>query len=138
LLLDVTDEMAVMQQEIFGPILPVVTYEGLDEAIAYVNARPRPLALYFFGTEKTSQRLVEERTTSGGVVINDTILNYAQDDLPFGGVGPSGMGAYHGPEGFKTMSHAKAVFQQARFNVVDLLRPPFGKAFDFLLNFMLR
>jgi coniferyl-aldehyde dehydrogenase len=138
LLFDVTDDMAVMQEEIFGPILPVVTYEELDDAIAYVNARPRPLALYFFGTDKTSQRLVVERTTSGGVLINDTILHYAQDDLPFGGIGPSGMGAYHGAEGFKTMSHAKAVFAQARFNVVDLFRPPFGKAFDFLLNFMLR
>jgi coniferyl-aldehyde dehydrogenase len=138
LLLDVTDEMAVMQEEIFGPILPVVTYDALDDAIAYVNARPRPLALYFFGTDTTSQRLVVDRTSSGGVLINDTILHYAQDDLPFGGIGPSGMGAYHGAEGFKTMSHAKAVFHQARFNVVDLFRPPFGKTFDFLLNFMLR
>ena len=138
LLLDVTDEMAVMQEEIFGPILPVVTYDELDDAIAYVNARPRPLALYFFGTDGTSQRLVLERTTSGGVLINDTILHYAQDDLPFGGIGPSGMGAYHGAEGFKTMSHAKAVYRQARFNAVDLFRPPFGKAFDFLVNVMLR
>ncbi|MGH6736071.1 MAG: coniferyl aldehyde dehydrogenase [Methyloceanibacter sp.] len=138
LLLDVTDEMAVMQEEIFGPILPVVTYDRLDDAIAYVNSRPRPLALYFFGNEAQSQRRVLERTTSGGVLVNDTILHYAQDDLPFGGIGPSGMGAYHGAEGFKTMSHAKAVFQQARFNVVDLFRPPFGRTFDFLLNFMLR
>ncbi len=138
LLIGVTDEMAVMQEEIFGPILPVVTYDSLDEAIAYVNARPRPLALYFFGTDKTSQRLVVERTTSGGVLINDTILHYAQDDLPFGGVGPSGMGTYHGAEGFKTMSHPKAVFKQARFNLADLFRPPFGKVYDFLLSVMLR
>jgi coniferyl-aldehyde dehydrogenase len=138
LLLDVTDDMAVMKEEIFGPILPVVTYDELDDAIAYVNARPRPLALYFFCADSESQRRVLERTTSGGVLINDTILHYAQDDLPFGGIGPSGMGAYHGAEGFKTMSHAKAVFQQARFNVVDLFRPPFGKAFDFLLNIQLR
>ena len=138
LLLDVTDEMAVMQEEIFGPILPVATYDGLDDAIAYVNARPRPLALYFFGNDAASQRKVLERTTSGGVLINDTILHYAQDDLPFGGIGSSGMGAYHGIEGFKTMSHAKAVFKQARFNLVDLFRPPFGKAFDFLLNIQLR
>jgi coniferyl-aldehyde dehydrogenase len=138
LLLDVTDEMAVMQEEIFGPILPVVTYDRLDDAIAYVNARPRPLALYFFGNDPESQRRVLERTTSGGVLVNDTILHYAQDDLPFGGIGPSGMGAYHGFEGFKTMSHAKAVFHQARLNVVDLFRPPFGKAFDVLLSVMLR
>ena len=82
LLLDVTDEMAVMKEEIFGPILPVVTYDGLDDAIAYVNARPRPLALYFFGTAENSQRRVVDRTTSGGMLINDTILHYAQDDLP--------------------------------------------------------
>ncbi len=127
-----------MQEEIFGPILPVVTYDGLDDAIAYVNARPRPLALYYFGTDAQSQRKVLERTTSGGVLINDTILHYAQDDLPFGGVGLSGMGAYHGPEGFKTMSHAKAVFTQSRFNLADLFRPPFGKVYDFLLSVMLR
>ena len=138
LLLDVTDEMAVMQEEIFGPILPVATYDGLDDAIAYVNARPRPLALYIFGNDAESQRRVLERTTSGGVLINDTILHYVQDDLPFGGIGPSGMGAYHGDEGFKTMSHARAVFKQARFNLADLFRPPFGKAFDFLLNIQLR
>ena len=141
LLVGVTDEMTVMQEEIFGPILPIVTYDALDDAIAYVNARPRPLALYFFGSDESSQRRVIERTTSGGVLINDTILHYAQDDLPFGGIGPSGMGAYHGAEGFKTMSHAKAVFHQARFNAADLFRPPFGKfgkAFDYLFNFMLR
>ena len=138
MLLDVTDKMAVMQEEIFGPILPVVPYDRLEDAIAYVNARPRPLALYFFSDDAEARQKVVERTTSGGVLINDTILHYAQDDLPFGGIGPSGMGAYHGFEGFKTMSHAKAVFAQARFNVVDLFRPPFGKAFDFLLNFMLR
>jgi coniferyl-aldehyde dehydrogenase len=137
-LLDVTDDMAVMQEEIFGPILPVVTYERLSDAIAYVNARPRPLALYLFSDDAESQRRVLERTTSGGVMVNETILHYAQDDLPFGGVGPSGMGAYHGFEGFKTMSHAKAVFQQARFNLADLFRPPFGRVYDFLLNVMLR
>jgi len=138
LLLDVTDGMAVMREEIFGPILPVVTYDRLDDAISYVNARPRPLALYFFGTDKDSQRLVVERTTSGGVLINDTILHYAQDDLPFGGIGPSGMGAYHGAEGFKTMSHPKAVFRQARFNLADLFRPPFGRCYDFLLGLSVR
>jgi coniferyl-aldehyde dehydrogenase len=138
LLIGVTDEMAVMREEIFGPILPVVTYNGLDQAIAYVNARPRPLALYFFGTDAHSQRQIVERTTSGGLLINDTILHYAQDDLPFGGIGPSGMGAYHGVEGFRTMSHAKAVLQQARFNLADLFRPPFGRVYDFLLNVMLR
>ena len=87
---------------------------------------------------QSSQRRVLERTTSGGVLVNDTILHYAQDDLPFGGIGPSGMGAYHGIEGFRTMSHAKSVFKQARVNFVDLFRPPFGKVFDVLLNVTLR
>jgi len=137
-LLDVTDDMAVMQEEIFGPILPIATYERLDDAIAYVNKRPRPLALYLFSNDAETQRRVIERTTSGGVSVNETILHYAQDDLPFGGIGPSGMGAYHGFEGFKTMSHAKAVFHQGRFNLADLFRPPFGRAFDFLLNMQLR
>ncbi|ODA67983.1 Coniferyl aldehyde dehydrogenase [Methyloligella halotolerans] len=138
MLLGVTEDMAVMQEEIFGPILPVVVYDRIEDAVAYVNARPRPLALYFFGNDPEEQRLVLDRTTSGGVLINDTILHYAQDDLPFGGIGPSGMGSYHGIEGFRTMSHAKSVFRQARFNLVDLIRPPFGGVFDFLMKFMLR
>jgi coniferyl-aldehyde dehydrogenase len=138
LLLNVTDEMSAMKDEIFGPILPIVPYRALEDAIAYVNARPRPLALYFFGPDGPGRRLVLDRTTSGNVVINDTILHYAQDDLPFGGVGMSGMGAYHGPEGFKTMSHAKGVYQQPRFNVAEGVRPPFGKFFDFLAYFIMR
>ena len=137
-LLNVTDEMKAMQEEIFGPVLPVVPYHELDDAIAYVNARPRPLALYYFGAKGPGQKLVLERTTSGNVTVNDTMLHYGQEDLPFGGVGLSGMGAYHAIEGFKTMSHAKAVFKQARFNLVDLFRPPFGRVFDFLLNIQLR
>jgi coniferyl-aldehyde dehydrogenase len=138
LLLDVTDEMGVMQDEIFGPILPIVPYRELEDAIAYVNARPRPLALYVFGPDGPGRRLVLDRTTSGNVVINDTILHYAQDDLPFGGVGMSGMGAYHGPEGFKTMSHAKGVYQQPSVNIAEGVRPPFGRFFDFLAYFILR
>jgi coniferyl-aldehyde dehydrogenase len=138
LLSGVTDAMDVMKDEIFGPILPIVPYRTLEDAVAYVNARPRPLALYVFGPEGPARRYVLERTTSGNVVINDTILHYAQEDLPFGGVGQSGMGAYHGPEGFRTLSHAKGVFQQARFNLTDLFRPPYGKVFDQLIRFTLR
>ena len=138
LLLDVTDEMAVMKEEIFGPILPIVPYRQLEDAIAYVNSRPRPLALYFFGSNGPNRRFVLERTTSGGVTINDTILHYAQEDLPFGGVGQSGMGAYHAFEGFRTMSHAKGVFDQARVNFTDLLRPPYSKVFDLLVKWTLR
>ena len=135
---DVTDEMAVATEEIFGPILPVLPYRSIDDAISYINARPRPLALYFFGPNGPARRQVIERTTSGGVSINDTLLQYAQDDLPFGGVGASGMGAYHAHEGFKSMSHAKGVFEQTRFNVIDLLRPPFGTWFHRAMGYFFR
>jgi coniferyl-aldehyde dehydrogenase len=137
-ILNVSDAMKVMQDEIFGPILPIVPYRELDEAIGYVNARPKPLALYVFSSHGEGSRRVIERTASGNVVINDTIFHYAQDDLPFGGVGTSGMGAYHGPEGFKSMSHAKGVYEQPRFNIAEGVRPPFGRFFEFLSFFMLR
>jgi coniferyl-aldehyde dehydrogenase len=135
LLLGVTDRMNAMHEEIFGPILPIVTYRELDDAIAYVNARPRPLALYVFGPDGPGRRRVLERTTAGNVTVNDTLFHYVQDDLPFGGVGASGMGAYHGPEGFKTLSHAKGIYTQARFNVAAGIRPPFGWIFN-LLSFV--
>jgi coniferyl-aldehyde dehydrogenase len=138
LLLDVTDDMHAMKEEIFGPILPIVPYSELQDAVGYVNARPRPLALYFFGSNGPGRRLVLERTTSGGVTINDTMMHAVQEELPFGGVGLSGMGAYHGLEGFKTMSHTKSVYEQPRFNLVEGFRPPFGKLFDLLAYFMLR
>jgi coniferyl-aldehyde dehydrogenase len=138
LLLDVTDDMRVMQDEIFGPVLPIKTYSDFDEAIAFINSRPRPLALYYFGTDQGRQREVVTRTTSGGVTINDTMLHYLQEDLPFGGVGPSGMGAYHGREGFRTFSHQKAVFRQARLNAVGFLQPPYGKLFERLMAVLTR
>jgi coniferyl-aldehyde dehydrogenase len=126
LLWNVNDEMAVMREEIFGPVLPLVTYNSLDEAIDYVNAHPRPLALYYF--DYSSKRIDEvlARTISGGVTINDTIFHIAQNDLPFGGVGPSGMGSYHGFDGFETFSKKKGVFLQSRFTTLGLLRPPYG------------
>lgn len=133
LLLGVTDAMRVMQDEIFGPLLPVVPYEGLDQALAYVNDRPRPLALYYFGYDKAEQQTVLERTHSGGVCLNDTLLHVAQDDLPFGGVGPSGMGHYHGHEGFLTFSKAKGVFIKQRFNAARMIYPPYGKALQKLV-----
>jgi coniferyl-aldehyde dehydrogenase len=136
--LNATDEMNVMRDEIFGPILPIVPYRDLENAIAYVNSRPRPLALYFFGPNGPGRRLVLERTTSGGVSINETNLHYAQEDIPFGGIGPSGMGAYHGYEGFKTLSHAKGIFEQARFNLTDAIRPPFGRLFERVIGFLTR
>jgi coniferyl-aldehyde dehydrogenase len=132
-----TPDMTVMQQEIFGPILPIVSYRELGDAIAYVNAHPRPLALYVFSTHRSTIGNVLARTTSGNVTVNDTLLHYAQDDLPFGGVGPSGMGAYHGEEGFKSLSHVKGVFTQARWNFSSLMRAPFDRVTDFVLSFML-
>jgi coniferyl-aldehyde dehydrogenase len=127
LVLGAPDDARIMSEEIFGPILPVVTYRSIDEAIAYVDARPRPLALYFFGGNGEPRRKVLTGTTSGNVTINDTLLHYAQDDLPFGGVGASGMGAYHGVEGFKRLSHAKGIFEQSRWTMTTILRPPYGE-----------
>ncbi len=136
--LGATDDMGIMNEEIFGPVLPIVGYRDIDEAIARINAGPRPLALYYFGSNGEDRRKVLERTTSGNVTINDTLLHYAQDDLPFGGVGASGMGAYHGIEGFKTLSHAKGIFEQSRWNMTGVLRPPFGWLTNFVSGFLLR
>jgi acyl-CoA reductase-like NAD-dependent aldehyde dehydrogenase len=137
LLLGVNDTMDMMRQEIFGPFLPVVGYRDLGEAIAYVNARPRPLALYVFDHDGRAVDRVLAETVSGGACVNDTILHVAQDDLPFGGVGASGMGRYHGHEGFRTFSHAKAVFRQSRWNGVRLFNPPYGKRFEALAKLLL-
>ncbi|VVN96392.1 coniferyl aldehyde dehydrogenase [Pseudomonas fluorescens] len=134
LLLNVTDEMTVMQDEIFGPLLPIVPYKGLDQAFAYINQRPRPLALYYFGYNKAEQRRVLDETHSGGVCINDTLLHVAQDDLPFGGIGASGMGHYHGHEGFLTFSKAKGVLTKQRLNAAKLIYPPYGKAIQKLIQ----
>ncbi|MFO0638367.1 MAG: coniferyl aldehyde dehydrogenase [Polyangiaceae bacterium] len=137
LVLGGTDEMAVLSEEIFGPILPILPYDTLDDAIAYVNDRPRPLALYVFDHDEEAVEKVLSETTSGGVTVNDTMLHIAQDDMPFGGVGPSGMGHYHGKEGFDALTKKKPVFYQARLNASDLMRPPFGKAIDYFLKFVL-
>lgn len=138
LLLDTTHDMTVMQREIFGPILPVRPYRDIAEAIAYINDRPRPLALYYFDLDRERRRTVLARTTSGGVSINDTLLQYLQEDLPFGGIGSSGMGAYHGREGFLLFSHSKAVFEQSRLNLADLFRPPYRKHVARLVGALMR
>jgi len=133
LLLNVSDDMQVMQDEIFGPLLPVVPYTRIEQAFDYINQRPRPLALYYFGYDKAEQQRVLEQTHSGGVCVNDTLLHVAQDDLPFGGIGPSGMGQYHGHEGFLTFSKAKGVFVKQRFNGARVIYPPYGKAIQRLI-----
>ncbi|MET7339548.1 coniferyl aldehyde dehydrogenase [Nonomuraea sp. NPDC005650] len=136
--LGVTDDMRIAHEEIFGPILPIFGYRDIDDAIDYVNARPRPLALYYFGDDGPDRRKLLDRTTSGNVTINGTLMHVAQDDLPFGGVGASGMGKYHGIEGFRTLSHPKGIYTQGRWNATRLLRAPFNKRTDALLNFFLR
>ncbi len=126
---NVTDDMAVMQNEIFGPVLPVMTYDSIDQAIDYVNAHDRPLGLYYFGQDKAEEQKVLSRTISGGVTVNDVLFHNAMEDLPFGGVGASGMGNYHGLDGFKTFSHMRAVYRQAGLDVGKLsgFKPPYGK-----------
>jgi coniferyl-aldehyde dehydrogenase len=125
-----TEDMKVMQEEIFGPVLPIKTYDRIEETIDYVNGHDRPLGLYYFGEEEAEKRQVLDRTISGGATVNDVIFHISMEDLPFGGVGPSGMGSYHGFDGFKTFSHAKAVYHQPKINVSKLagLMPPYGKA----------
>ncbi|TDV47638.1 coniferyl-aldehyde dehydrogenase [Pseudomonas helmanticensis] len=133
-LLNVSDEMTVMQDEIFGPLLPIVPYQDLEQAFAYINQRPRPLALYYFGYDKREQNRVLHETHSGGVCLNDTLLHVAQDDMPFGGIGASGMGHYHGHEGFLTFSKAKGVLIKQRFNAARLIYPPYGKSIQKLIQ----
>jgi len=131
-------DTALMSEEIFGPILPLVGYGELGEVIARINAGPRPLALYPFSHRKDQVSRLIERVMSGGVSVNDAVLHVGQDDLPFGGVGESGMGHYHGYEGFLTFSKLRPVFHQARWSSLKLLTPPYGKLADRLLAFLTR
>ncbi len=134
ILCNVNENMKIMQEEIFGPLLPVMTYGKLDEAIEYINAHERPLALYFFGENMKNCRHVLKSTISGGVTVNDTILHIAQKNLPFGGVGASGMGHYHGKHGFLRFSKERSVFIQSRFAGVKMLYPPYGRHIRKLLK----
>ena len=138
LLSHVGDGMAVMQEEIFGPLLPLLPYDTLDEAIAYVSSRPHPLSLYVFEQDNTLVKRVLNNTIAGGISVNDTLYHIAQHGLPFGGVGASGMGGYHGEAGFRTFSHMKPIFHQARFNGTGLLNPPYGARFRRVLDLLLR
>jgi coniferyl-aldehyde dehydrogenase len=121
LLFDVTDEMEVMQEEIFGPLLPVETYAHLDEAVERIHARARPLAFYYFDHDDRRVERMLQQVVAGGVCVNDTLLHFAQKSLPFGGVGPSGMGRYHGQPGFDAFSNPMGVFQQSRLSPVPSL-----------------
>lgn len=139
LVLNVNDDMEIMKNEIFGPVLPIIPYDTLDEAINYVNARPRPLALYYFDYNSGRAEFVETHTCSGGMCVNDTISHVGVDDLPFGGVGPAGMGRYHGKEGFITLSNARSVLQKPKFYSVKYLLPPFNKGLhNFIKNNLLK
>ncbi|MEP6485146.1 MAG: coniferyl aldehyde dehydrogenase [Rudaea sp.] len=132
------NELALMREEIFGPILPLVAIESIDAAIDYVNERPRPLALYYFDSNAANIERVLQRTIAGSVAINDTVMQFAQHGLPFGGVGASGMGQYHGRQGFLTFSKQKPVLFQARWTSLKLMRPPFRGIADFITRFLTR
>jgi coniferyl-aldehyde dehydrogenase len=138
LVFDAPDDTVLMREEIFGPVLPIVSYRSLSAALAYVNARPRPLALYYFDDDQRRIDSVVDGTTSGGVCVNDTIFHLAQNNLPFGGVGPSGMGHYHGYDGFQQFSKKKGVMHQSRFSAGGIFRPPFGPRSRALLEHLLK
>ncbi|AHG91593.1 Aldehyde Dehydrogenase [Gemmatirosa kalamazoonensis] len=138
LLVDPPEDLAVMQEEIFGPLLPLVPYDALEDAIDYVNARPRPLALYYFDDDGRRVNLVLERTTSGGVTVNDVVYHLGQDNLPFGGVGPSGMGHYHGFDGFERFSKKKGVMLQSRLSALKLVWPPYTARTRALVDRLMR
>ena len=136
LLLNVTDDMQVMREEIFGPLLPVIPYDTIDGAIEYVRKRPRPLALYVLSHDKAFTRRILDGTHSGGVGVNDTAMLFVAEDAPFGGVGPSGMGMYHGREGFLTFSNQRTVLERGRFfNTGLLAMPPYGRFWGRLLSY---
>lgn len=140
LIADPSDDMMVMQEELFGPLLCIKPYDTIDECIDTINSRPRPLALYYLGKDKTEQRQVIDGTIAGGMCINDLAMHFACDDMPFGGVGASGMGHYHGREGFKTFSHAKAVFRQGPVNLPKLsgTLPPYSEKVDKMMARMIK
>lgn len=134
------DDLNMMEEELFGPLLPIRTYREFEETISYINAKPRPLAAYYFGEDKREEDAFVSRTTSGGVCINDVIMHVMQEELPFGGVGPSGMGAYHGFKGFQTFSHAKSIYRQPKINIAKLggMLPPYGKATESTIKMQLK
>jgi len=137
LVIDPPDDLDIAHEEIFGPILVIKPYAALDDAIAHINAGPRPLALYVFSDDRRKIDRILSSTTSGGACINETMLQFAEESLPFGGIGESGMGAYHGRHGFETFSHMKPVFERTRFDPMSLFRPPYGAKHDRFLGWLL-
>ena len=133
---ETTPDMKIMQEEIFGPLLPILESESLNESLEYISKRDRPLALYWFGKNKNKLNRVLKESISGGVTINDATWHVIQEDIPFGGVGPSGMGAYHGEVGFRTFSHMKGVFFQSKFSQGSKLHPPYGPMASKMINLM--
>jgi len=139
IVLNVTEEMELMQREIFGPILPIKTYKDIGECIAYINAHERPLALYLFTNDRTVRRNVLTNTVSGGVCVNDCMMHVVQHDLPFGGIGNSGMGQYHAYEGFLEFSKLRPVFMQAAKPLASsFVLPPYGKTFRVMYDLLIR
>jgi len=136
--LDVTDDMVIMRDEIFGPLLPVKTYRSLDEVIAYVNARDRPLGFYVFTNDKATEEKLVYSTISGGVTVNNCMLHVAQHDMPFGGIGASGMGHYHGHEGFLEFSKLRPVFTNPRLSLLHLFYPPYTAMTRRLLGLLIK
>lgn len=138
LLLGPPEDLRVLREEIFGPVLPLVAYDGLEQAIDYVNARPRPLALYLFCRGRKTRREVLERTVAGAICVNDALTQFAVDDLPFGGIGPSGMGSYHGEDGFRAFSHFQPVFRTRVWNPAEMLRGPLDGMREKLAKWLIR
>jgi len=138
LVFDAPSDSRLMSEEIFGPVLPVLSYSSPDDAVAYINERPRPLALYWFGNNTTARDRVLQRTVSGGVTVNDTLMHIAHENLPFGGVGESGWGSYHGEAGFLRFTQQKPVLVQSRFAMGDLFYPPYGAKFDRVMGLLKR
>jgi coniferyl-aldehyde dehydrogenase len=140
LIVEPKESMKVMQEEIFGPLLPMRSYQHIDDAIDYINAHPRPLALYIFSDDAREKERVLSRTISGGVTVNDVIQHVSCEDMPFGGVGASGMGNYHGIEGFKTFSHARSVYTQSKINMMQLMgmKPPYTDKVNKILDAMIK
>ena len=134
IVLNAPEDSLILQREIFGPLLPLRGYKSIDAVIASINAGPRPLAIYPFSNDSRSIQTILDRVMSGGVSVNDALVHVGQHDLPFGGVGQSGMGHYHGREGFETFSKMRPVFYQARYSTLKMLRPPYGRLTNFVLD----